>query len=97
MMNFGYSSSFKTIDKGIIEQFGPTGIVASVFNVSFNLTAFQSGYIFHTIFVIVYCFIIYFSIYFLISLGFLISLNNAQFFLILFGFFLMSLSKTSEK
>ena len=37
MMNFGYSTSFKTIDKGIIEQFGPSGLSFSIFNASFNI------------------------------------------------------------
>ena len=55
MMNFGYSSSFKTLDKGLIEQFGPTGIATTVFNVSFNAIAFQTGLIYHTIFILVYC------------------------------------------
>jgi hypothetical protein len=96
MMNFGYSSSFKTFDKGLIEQFGPTGIATSVFNVSFNTIAFQTGLIYHTIFVLVYAVGLYFFVYGLMSLGFLLSLYNSQFFLILFGFFLLSLSKTSS-
>jgi hypothetical protein len=94
MMNFGYSSSFKTLDKGLIEQFGPTGIATTVFNVSFNAIAFQTGLIYHTIFILVYCLGLYFFIYALLSLGFLVSVYNAQFFLILFGFFIISLSKS---
>ena len=80
-MNFGYSSSFKTIDKGLIEQFGPTGFASSVFNVSFNVLALQSGYVYHTIFIFVYGFGLYFFAYFLISLGFFITVQNTQFFL----------------
>jgi NADH-ubiquinone oxidoreductase chain 5 len=30
-MNFGYSLSFKTLDKGLIEQLGPTGFAATIF------------------------------------------------------------------
>jgi hypothetical protein len=94
-MNFGYSTSFKTLDKGLIEQFGPTGMASSVFNASFNLVAFQSGFVYHTIFVLISFFCFYFFIYFLISLGFFLSIYNIQFFLIIFGFALLSLSKTA--
>jgi hypothetical protein len=31
-MNFGYSTSFKVFDKGLIEQFGPTGFSSMIFN-----------------------------------------------------------------
>jgi hypothetical protein len=42
-MNFGYRSSFQSIDKGIIERFGATGFTASIFSVSSNLFNFHSG------------------------------------------------------
>jgi NADH-ubiquinone oxidoreductase chain 5 len=93
-MNFGYSMSFKTLDKGLIEQFGPTGIASTVFNVSFNTVAFQSGFVYHTIFLLVFGFGLYFFVYLLMSLGIFLSVYNVQFFLVLFGFFLLSLSKS---
>jgi hypothetical protein len=93
-MNFGYSTSFQTLDKGLIEQFGPTGVASSVFNISFNLVAFQSGFIYHTIFIFVYSCGLYFFVYILISLGVMLSIFNVQFFLMLFGFFVFYLSKT---
>jgi hypothetical protein len=96
MMNFGYSSTFKTLDKGLIEQFGPTGIASSIFNISFNIIAFQSGYLYHTIFFFVYCFGLYFFIYFIMSLGFVVSIFNTQFFLLIFAFSTLMLSKTAE-
>jgi len=93
-MNFGYSTSFKTIDKGFIEQCGPTGFSSSILNFSFNIVGFQSGFLYHTIFTFVFGFGLYFLIYSLISLGYIVSIYNAQFFLIIFGFSLISLSKT---
>jgi hypothetical protein len=93
-MNFGYNSSFKTLDKGLIEQFGPTGLGFSIFNTAFNVTAFQSGFVYHTIFFLISCFLFYFFFYFSISLGFVLTIYNIQFFLIIFGFCLVSLSKT---
>jgi len=94
-MNFGYLSSFKTFDKGLIEQFGPSGLSALTFNFSFNTIAFQSGFVYHTIFSFVFFFCLYFFVYFLMSLGFLVTIYNVQFFLVLFGFSLLSLSKTA--
>jgi len=52
-MNFGYFSTFQTLDKGLIEKFGPTGFTFSLFNLASSLTASNSGYIYHTIFFIV--------------------------------------------
>ena len=94
-MNFGYSVSFKTLDKGIIEQFGPTGLASTIFNMSFNLTGVQTGFIYHTIFALVYGFIFYFFAYFLMSLGIGFSIYNIQFVLLFFGYSLLSLSKTA--
>jgi hypothetical protein len=93
-MNFGYSTTFKTLDKGVIEQFGPTGLGSSIFNTAFNVTAIQSGFVYHTIFVLISFFCFYFFVYFLMSLNFVLSIYNIQFFLIVFGFCLVYLGKT---
>tara|TARA_B100000683_G_scaffold183175_1_gene176410 strand:- start:124 stop:408 length:285 start_codon:yes stop_codon:yes gene_type:complete len=93
-MNFGYSMSFKTLDKGLIEQFGPTGFAAAIFNISFNLTAIQTGFVYHTVFLFIYGFCLYFFGYFLLSIGVIFSVYNVQFVLLFFGYFLLSLSKT---
>ena len=92
-MNFGYSTSFKTLDKGLIEQFGPSGFAASLFHVSFNLTALQSGFIYHTVFLFIFGLGLQSFVYLLISLNLLFSVFNTQFFLVLFGFFLLILSE----
>jgi hypothetical protein len=78
----------------LIEQFGPTGLGSSIFSTAFNVTAFQSGFVYHTIFVLVCFFCFYFFVYFLISLNFVLSIYNIQFFLIIFGFCLVYLAKT---
>jgi hypothetical protein len=94
-MNFGYSLSFKTLDKGFIEQFGPTGFAAMIFNLSFNLIALQTGFIYHTIFILVYSFCFYFLIYLSLAIGAAITIYNVQFFLLFFGYFILNLSKSS--
>ena len=35
-MNFGYLTTFQSLDKGLIERLGPTGFTVSTFSLSFN-------------------------------------------------------------
>ena len=53
-MNFGYNVSFLAIDKGLIEQLGPTGFTKGLFNLSFNFSALQKGFLSNTIFVVTF-------------------------------------------
>lgn len=39
IMNFGYFSTFQTLDKGLIEKFGPTGFSVSISNSASNIAA----------------------------------------------------------
>lgn len=41
----GYNIFFKALDKGIIEQFGPTGVVPFVLKLSKSVKSIQSGYL----------------------------------------------------
>jgi len=43
----GYSISYKFIDRGIFEIFGPTGISNVTSKISLNIHKLQSGYIYH--------------------------------------------------
>lgn len=52
LLSFGYNISFKILDRGFIELFGPYGLSSSIIKFSNKLTRFQSGYIYHYIFVI---------------------------------------------
>jgi hypothetical protein len=63
-MNFGYSVSFLAIDKGFIEQFGPTGFAKTLFNFSYSFSNKQNGSLFYTIFVIILFVIVMLSYYF---------------------------------
>lgn len=42
-MNFGYQTSFQLIDKGLIEAFGPTGIVSNLQPFSRFFASQQTG------------------------------------------------------
>lgn len=45
--SFGYNTSYKIIDRGIIEIFGPLGISTLISKKSFSITQLQSGFIYH--------------------------------------------------
>jgi proton-translocating NADH-quinone oxidoreductase chain L len=47
LLIFGYNSSYKTVDRGVIELFGPKGLSTLAKNQSFLLSTFQTGYIYH--------------------------------------------------
>ena len=48
---FGYSTSYKIVDRGIFEILGPNGLSLALKTVSANLYKLQSGYIYHYMFV----------------------------------------------
>jgi NADH-ubiquinone oxidoreductase chain 5 len=59
----GFNFFYKEIDRGILEQFGPFGIVQSVFHFSSNFKSFQNGPIFHYLFIFLFIiFLLVFSI-----------------------------------
>ena len=50
-MSFGYDVSFKVIDRGIIELFGPYGLSTTLAKFSRSLSQVQTGYIYNYAFV----------------------------------------------
>jgi hypothetical protein len=51
-MSFGYNTSFKLIDKGVIEMLGPFGSSYVVQQVGRSAGLFQSGLLYHYTFVL---------------------------------------------
>jgi NADH-ubiquinone oxidoreductase chain 5 len=51
MLSFGYHTSYKAIDRGIIEILGPYGISNTVSEQSRRITATQTGYLYHYAFI----------------------------------------------
>jgi hypothetical protein len=91
-MNFGYSTSFQAMDKGLIEKIGPSGFSLSIFNISSNFVSYSSGFLYHTIFIII-CFALFFlSIYFSFAFG-LFSSISFPFLLLFFSYLIVSLFK----
>jgi NADH:ubiquinone oxidoreductase subunit 5 (subunit L)/multisubunit Na+/H+ antiporter MnhA subunit len=46
-LKFGYTVSFKTLDKGMFEILGPSGIAQSFTNIAQSMSRLQSGLIYH--------------------------------------------------
>lgn len=47
VVNFGYKTSFKLIDRGLVEMLGPYGISLTINNLTKELRKVQSGYVYH--------------------------------------------------
>jgi len=69
-MNFGYLSSFQSLDKGIIERIGPTGFSATFLTTSTNMTSLSSGLLHNTVSLLVIFAIMFLTFFSLIPLGF---------------------------
>jgi NADH-ubiquinone oxidoreductase chain 5 len=53
LLSFSYNITFKLLDRGLIELYGPTGLVRVFSNYSGVLKRIQSGYLFNYVFIIV--------------------------------------------
>ena len=89
-MNFGYFSTFQTLDKGLIEKFGPTGFSVSIFNSASNIAAYNNGSLIRTLFVITSFTLLFLNLYlvFLFEISFM---TNINFFLFIYTVLLVFL------
>ena len=90
LMNFGYFSTFQSLDKGLIECFGPTGFTSSTFEISSNFSAYNSGFLYNTIFILVLGLSSYLAFFTFGHLG-LVNLFSLPFFTLLVSYFFFSL------
>jgi proton-translocating NADH-quinone oxidoreductase chain L len=84
ILNISYNITYKLIDKGFIEFFGPYGLLYLFSNWSKKITYLQTGYIYH------YSLLIFLSVIFLISILFIsiyINIFNLIFLIIIYFFF----------
>jgi NADH-ubiquinone oxidoreductase chain 5 len=51
LFNFSYATSYKIVDRGIFEIFGPHGITTVLFKLSTTVSKIQTGYVYHYTFV----------------------------------------------
>jgi hypothetical protein len=90
IINFGYNFTFQLVDKGFIEKLGPTGIVSFIFRISANLTSINSGFVYNSLYVIIFfafCFLFYFASFF----WNFFAIVNINFFLIIFSWIILTL------
>jgi NADH-ubiquinone oxidoreductase chain 5 len=90
IMNFGYLTTFQSMDKGIIERFGPTGFTSNTFNLALQYTIVNSGNLFHTAFVFI-TFAVFFTIFFVFGFFELLSIFNGLFILLFSSYLLILL------
>jgi hypothetical protein len=89
-MNFGYSSTFQALDKGLIEKVGPAGFTNYIFKTSSNFVGFNSGFLSNTIFFLIISGFSVFIFYIFTFWGFL-SLINVQFMVLTLSFLVLLL------
>jgi len=91
-MNFGYLSTFLSIDKGLIEKLGPTGFTLSTFDFSANfVTKSSSGFIANNVMLLINS-ILVFSFFFVFMCFDLTFFINIQFVTLVFCYILLNLS-----
>jgi NADH-ubiquinone oxidoreductase chain 5 len=82
----GHTYTYKDVDRGLVEKFGPWGITTSIkfYVKSFRLV--QTGYIYNYLLLIIFSFYLILSVYFLSSF-IIVPLSLLLFFLIILFFF----------
>ena len=85
VLKFGYDISYKTIDRGLIEKVGPSGIVQSIRYIVNRINGLQSGQIYHYLFLLLFSTVLFVFVSICFS-NILVSLN-----VILFLLFVMFL------
>jgi hypothetical protein len=89
---FGYNYSFKTLDRGVVEIFGPYGLTLLVGTLSREISRLQSGFIYHYAFVMLIGVTFYLTF---IELDFFVtSLFYSKLYIFLFGGILLMLSNS---
>lgn len=90
MLKIGYNYSYKMIDKGLIEMFGPYGFVTIFSFLSQQFILLQTGYVYH------YSLLILISTIFLISILFFSLILPFNFTIIFLLFLILSILKVVE-
>ena len=74
-MNFGYKISFLALDKGFIENFGPTGFSKIGLSGANNFTYYSRNIIYQTTFYLMVGVLFFFTCFFIKNFGIFINLN----------------------
>lgn len=95
-LRFGYAVSFKSLDKGVLEILGPTGVAQSLTAFVKEISSLQSGYIYH------YAFVMLLGLTFFLSLisfksVLLYWIDTRLYFLFILSFIVLVLGLNSKK
>jgi NADH-ubiquinone oxidoreductase chain 5 len=92
---FGYSISYKFIDRGIFEILGPTGLSMTALKIGFNLHKMQTGFIYHyTLIILLGITLIFVIRQFWLIFGFFI---DYRLFILIFVLFFFVVNLTEKK
>lgn len=91
-MNFGYLTTFQSLDKGLIERIGPTGFTMTTFSLSSNYTIVNSGMLYHTPLTFIVSTVTFLVFFALGSFG-LVSSFSASFLLLFVAYTMFSFSE----
>jgi NADH-ubiquinone oxidoreductase chain 5 len=91
LINFGYSTSYKVLDKGIIEIVGPTGVIYLVTKISNQLSKLQSGFIHFYVFFMFVGVILFILKMLILPFVFFLTIDVALYFILLVGTFLINI------
>jgi hypothetical protein len=90
-MNFGYFTTFQSLDKGLIERVGPTGFTVSTFSLSSNFASYNSGLVYHTTFLFIGFTVLFLAFFVLGSFG-LLTVFNMPFILLFVSYTVFSIA-----
>jgi hypothetical protein len=98
---WGHSVSYKILDRGLIEFFGPLGVSRLIKRLSLFVSSLQSGYVYHyafTIFIFATLFLSFFSIFSTSEeAGYVLLSHSLDLILIIPFLLIFFFSSTSEK
>ena len=85
----GYNYTFKFVDRGVVEIFGPLGLVRFFFNLSNQVSKFQTGFLYHYFFIIIISILLFLILFFGSFIG--IFIIGSKFVYFFFSFLLINL------
>jgi proton-translocating NADH-quinone oxidoreductase chain L len=85
ILDFSFNFSYKEVDRGVLEQFGPFGLVQLIKTLSSNSKVFQNGSVFHYLFI--FLLLLFSFIFFVVFFSFFYSFLEVFLFFFILAFF----------
>jgi preprotein translocase subunit SecG len=94
-MRFGYFSTFQSLDKGVIERFGPTGFTASFLTTSTNFVGLSKGLLQNTVFFLITAFFVFLSFFTFGAVGF-VNFMTQSFCVLVLAYLILSITSVKH-